>query len=418
MRDGTIALRPTATLDKIMDGLRLNFGGFVEVLMRTTARFLEFFAPCLLCIPAVFAQTSPPPPDPHEMVTLQPRILAKPADRSAALGLLDRARKNYDLQSISTPYALKVSFETNGAAQAEGTGTMEELSDGGSHWRWTAQLGDSHVIRVGDKNRVYGTNPSEPVPLRVQLVRAALLKPIMHDLGAFEIRAANVEHDGKPMSCLLLSHALPPNPAPRSWVEREDCIDPATGLLQMWSEAPGIYAVYDYSGAAEFHGHTFARQISIFEDGRLAVQVRVESLEDAPNIDPSLLKPTQEMVDAGESFALSAPRRLPMRVDPSDAPTSRFFQPVIVHAILDAQDGSVLDAEALQTSDQDLSRSAIDLVRNTAFDPSGFQQEVFINVQFHFPAERLGGSPIFHSSVRWVVLDHQVRITKVKRPRH
>src|SRR5208282_3640390 len=111
-----------------------------------------------------------------------------------------------------------------------------------------------------------------------------------------------------------------------------------------------------------FHGHTFPRQISIFEDGRLAVQVRVESLQDAPNIDPSPLKPKQEMVDAGESFALSAPRRVPMRVDPSDGPTSRFFQPVIVHAILDAQDGSVLDAEALQNSDQELSRSAIDLV--------------------------------------------------------
>ena len=176
-------------------------------------------------------------------------------------------------------------------------------------------------------------NPTEPVPLRVQLVRSVLLHPVVENPGAFTMRAANVERDGKALSCLLLSYSLPPNPAPRSWVEREDCIDPATGLLQMWSEAPGIYALYDYNGAANFHGHTLPRQISIFEDGRLAVQVRVESVVDAPGIDPSLFQPTPEMVAAGESFNLSTPRRFPMRVDPSDAPTSPFFQPVIVHAI-------------------------------------------------------------------------------------
>ena len=218
------------------------------------------------------------------------------------------------------------------------------------------------------------------------------------------MRAANVERDGKAMSCLLLSYSIPPNPAPRSWVEREYCIDPATGLLQMWSEAPGIYALYDYNGAANFHGHTLPRQISIFEDGRLAVQVRVESLEDAPNLDPNLFKPTPEMMDAGESFKLAAPRRFPVRVDPSDAPTSPFFQPVIVHAILDAQDGSVLDAEALQNSDRDLSRAAIDLVRSNSFQPSGFQQEAFINVQFHMPAATLGRPADIPLSVRWINL--------------
>src|SRR5271154_1563338 len=118
--------------------------------MRTIARFSGLLVSFLFCLPVVFAQTNPPPPDPHEMVTRQPRILSKPAERSAAVEILDRARRNADLHSISTPYALKVSFETNGAAQTEGAGTMEELSDGASHWRWTAQLRDSHVIRIGD----------------------------------------------------------------------------------------------------------------------------------------------------------------------------------------------------------------------------------------------------------------------------
>jgi hypothetical protein len=374
-----------------------------------TARLFGFFAFSLFFLPAVSAQTNPPPADLHEMVTREPHILSKPSDRSAAIDLLDRARNSYDLHSITAPYALKVSFEANGAAQSEGSGTMEELYDGNSHWRWTEHFQDSHLIRISADNRVYGSNPSEPVPLRVQLVRSVLMLPVVHNLGGYQIRAANVERDGRRISCFLLSNSLPPNPAPRSWVEREDCIDPATGLLQVWSEAPGIFAIYDYTGAAEFHGLTLPHQISIFEEGRLSVQVHVESLEDAPNLDPNLFKPSAEMMNAGESFALASPRREPLRVDPSNAPTSRFFQPVIVHATLNAQDGSVLDAEALQTTDPELSRAALDIVRSTSFDPSGFQQEVFFNVQFHFPAARLDGPPIFHSSVRWVILDHRAR---------
>jgi hypothetical protein len=384
--------------------------------MRNTSRLFGMFASSLVCLPAVFAQTNPPPPDPHEMVTRQPHTLSKSADRSAAISLLDRARTNYDLHSIAAPYSLKVSFESSGASQSEGSGTMEELYDGHSHWRWTEQLQDSHVVRIGAEGHIYGSNPSDPVPLRVQLIRSVLLRPIVQNPAVFVIRAADLERDGKPVVCMLLSHSLPPNPAPRAWVEREDCIDPTNGLLQTWSEAPGIYAIYDYAGAAEFHGHTLPRQISIFEEGRLTVQVRVESLEDAPNIDANLFQPTPEMADAGESFALAGTRREALRVDPTNAPTSRFFQPVIVHATLDAQDGTVLDAEALQTTDPDLSRAALDIVRSTSFDPSGFQQEVFFNVQFHFPAAQLNGPPVFHTSVHWIILDHHGRPPRVRRP--
>jgi len=256
-----------------------------------------------------------------------------------------RLRSRSEFCNTSASYALKVSFETNGAAQTEGEGTMEELSDGGSHWRWMAKLQDSLVIRIGVGGRVYGTNPSEIVPLRVQMIRSALHWPIMRNAGASAIRVADVERDGKAMSCLLLSSSIPPNPAPRSWVETEYCIDPDTGLLETWSEAPGIFAVYDYDGAAEFHGHMLPREITIYEEGRIVVHARVESLEDSSNIDGNLFQPTPEMVEQGGSFTLASPNRFPMRVDPSDSPTSTFFQPVMVHAILDAQDGRVLDAE-------------------------------------------------------------------------
>ena len=387
--------------------------------MPTIPRLLGSLVFALCCFPALLGQTNPPPADPHELVTRDPKILSKPGDRGAAIDLLDRARNNFNLHDAQAPYALKVSFETNGATKNEGSGTMEEFYDGHSQFRWTAQLHDVKVTRVGADHRVYGSNPSEPIPLRIQLIRSVLLRPVLHDIAKFEIRAANVVHDGKPLTCFLLSYSLPPNPAPRAWVEREDCIDPDTGLLRMWSEAPGIYAVYDYDGA-DFHGRVLPRQVSIYEEGRLAVQIHVESLEDAPNLDANLFKPSEEMGEADETFALSGAGRLgPLRVDPSDAPASRFYQPVIVHAILDAQDGSVLDAETLQNSSDDLGRAALDLVRSTSFEPTGFQQEMFIGVHFHLPASAFGGAPmaIIHSShVHWVRVDWHFK-TPPARPR-
>ncbi len=382
-------------------------------------RYLAIFLSSLFCLPATFAQTNPPPADPHEMVTRDPHILSKTAERTSALDFLTRARKNFELRDAQVPYSLKVSFESTGATLNEGSGTMEELYDGNSHWRWTADLQQAHIIRIGADSRVYGS--PEPVPLRIQMVRSILLRPVVHDAAQFEIRAADVQSSGKTVSCLLLSHSLPNNPGPRSWFEREDCIDPATDLLQVWSEAPGIYAIYDYSGAVDFHGHLLPRQISVFEEGRLALAIRVESLKDAPGLDPNLFNPTPEMTEAGEAFTLtSAGRWGPLRVDPDNAPASRFYQLVVVHAIIDAQDGSVLDAEALQDSGDDLGRAALDIVRNTAFDPTGFQQELFVNVQFHLPATRFGGPPVpvFHSHVRWIVLDHRRRTPPTRRLTH
>jgi hypothetical protein len=376
--------------------------------MRATSRCLGSLVAPMFLLAAALAQTNPPPSDPHEMVTRDPHMLSKQADRSVALDLLSRARKNFDLHSVGAPYSLKISFESNGVTQNEGAGTIEELSDGDSHWRWTAQLQDSHVVRLGADGRVYGS--SGPIPLRVQLARSLVFRPIQHDVAKFEIRSADVERGGKSMTCLLLSYSLPPNPAPRAWVEREQCIDPATGLLQMWSEAPGIYALYEYG--VEFHGHILPRQISVFEEGRQTMLIHVESLEDAPSLDANLFKPAPEMADTGETFQLTSAGRIgPLRVDPSDAPTSRFYQVVIVHAILDAQDGTVLDAEALQDSKDDLGRAALDLVKNTSFDPTGFQQEMFIGVHFHLPAARFGGEPIavLHSRVHWVLVDHRVK---------
>jgi hypothetical protein len=114
------------------------------------------------------------------------------------------------------------------------------------------------------------------------------------------------------------------------------------------------------------------------------LQIHVDGIEDAREVNPEALNPTEEM---GPSFSLAGPYRFPMRVDPQGATPSSVIRPVIVHATLDSQDGNVMDAEVVQSSDASLNDKALDLVWNSGFPATGMQREVFINVQFHMPAE-------------------------------
>lgn len=153
--------------------------------MRATSRLLGSLAPVLFYFPLLLGQTNPPHADPHELVTREPKVLTKTDERSSAIDVIDRVRKNFEIHDAKTPYALKVSFETNGATRLEGAGTMEEFYDGHGRYRWTALLGDVSVTRVKTDHRVYGTNASEPVPLRIQFIRAALLTPLLYNIAQF-----------------------------------------------------------------------------------------------------------------------------------------------------------------------------------------------------------------------------------------
>jgi hypothetical protein len=100
-----------------------------------------------------------------------------------------------------------------------------------------------------------------------------------------------------------------------------------------------------------------------------------------------------------------------MPVDP-DPGTPAYIQPVIVHATIGDNDGQVLEAEALQTSNRELADTAVDIVRNSSFDPTGMQREVFINVQFHQPEN--ASVTVFVGRVRRVV--RRERLERLPRP--
>ena len=154
-------------------------------------------------------------------------------------------------------------------------------------------------------------------------------------------------------------------------------------MLRTHSEAPGIYTIYEYDGALQFHGRTIPRQISVVEGGEAVLQIHVDSIEDANN-DSNQFVPTHKMMSRGPGAIMTGPFRFPEYVA-APAGYNGQVQPVIVHAIVDEK-GKVLDAEVVKSSDAALTATALGIVWHSSYGPGirrgPLQREAFINVQF------------------------------------
>ena len=170
---------------------------------------------------------------------------------------------------------------------------------------------------------------------------------------------------------------------PRQWVETEFCIDPATALLHSWSAAPGIYVNYDYSDAIQFHGRTLARQITVVEGNKPVLQIHIDSLKDADNLDPRIFEPTREMTRRWTGVRTGLPATIPDArgtagkfhgADDSAGDRAR-------HVEQCGRPGAEAEASA---GHEPRARPGCGGVGGTFAVPRhGVQQEVFINVQEH-----------------------------------
>jgi hypothetical protein len=331
---------------------------------------------------------APLPADSLELATGATLKVANPENRALVLGLLERARQNgSELYATGGPaFHLKLSFTASGQSRYIGSGEMEEIHYSRTTWRWTAHLGEYIQVRVFQNGAPYDEKTPGPIPLRVQMVRGAVIWPMVNVRPGAMIRMASAKYEGAEMMCALLSNDLEAAAAHgRSWEEREFCIDTKTNLLRIYSEAPGIYALYDYSDALHFHGRTLARQISIVESGNTVLRIHVDSIEDAGAPDPALFTPTKQMLARGPGIVLMAPTRYPEFAAPAPG-RGGTPEAVVVHASVDDH-GKMIEAEALQSSDPNLSAAAISVVKRGTYPPlrqatGPTQTELFVNVQF------------------------------------
>ncbi len=82
------------------------------------------------------------------------------------------------LRDLTTPYSIKASFvyeryDASGSVQGTTKSSPREMR------RRTAKLGDyEDYAYYANGPHAYSTNPTDPIPLRIQTVRAAMLSPI------------------------------------------------------------------------------------------------------------------------------------------------------------------------------------------------------------------------------------------------
>jgi hypothetical protein len=336
-------------------------------------------------------QWAPVPPDPNEPVTAGAKALTNPQERSAALQLLDRARQNYTFYGPHAPaFTMKISFTSSGQSRYEGQGSMQETWVGLAD-RWSAKIGTTETLRVLYGGRAWSDNPSAPVPMRVQMARAALLWPVVNPPTRVMLRAAAANISGKSAMCMLTSGRMDAVDQPRNWVEKEYCIDPESGNLLVWSEAPGHFVFYDYTTSTEFQGHLVANEISIYEGGSRVMQIHVDGIEDASGVKPDSLRPTPQLMTGGPSFTLGSPMKFPLPVPAGQGVMATVIQPVFVHATID-REGHVIEAEALENSNPELAAKAIDTLKSRNQGNSSVQREVFVNVQFQLGPPPAGGA--------------------------
>jgi hypothetical protein len=363
--------------------------------MRTLPLFLLFvsWATVALCQDVSAIPVAPVPPDPLELVTGPTQVPANPEQRGALVALMNRAVSHYALHQRGGPaHILQISFNaTASTLNPGGAGQLRETWISGENWRWDGSLGGYTLLRISSNAAVYDQNPDSMIPLRLKMLSNAVFAPIEGAPRKATIRTTSVEWKGAQITCILMSAgANEQTPATgRQWYETEYCIDPATGLLDIYSKAPGIYAVYDYSNALSFHGRVLPGSITITENGATVLAAQLTSVADTDPSNASPFTPTSQMIAQGPATALQLPTRFPLP-GPSPAPGA-VVQPVIVHAVIDAK-GNVRESEVLQTSS--VSAAALAFVTGMKFAPmtpasgaSPTEREAYINVRFQPPLE-------------------------------
>jgi hypothetical protein len=324
--------------------------------------------------------SAPVPADPRELATGIGKAVAKPADRTRTLELLNRAKRPMRFHAPITPAHLIVSsFTAIGDPSNTGTGELNELWVAPQSWRWTAKLGDFSVTRVSGRGETFEEKHVPVVPMRIHMLRNTIFWAGQALSAGAQFRIAAAEWNGRPTTCVLAADRPGDSETlSRRWDEQEWCIDDATGLLQILSFAPGNYTVYSYGKGQSFHDQPLPDRITTYVAGSIVLDASLR-LDDSGTVDQSILTPIPSMLANGSAVSLDMPIRSTF-----DFPTelaSSVGLPVMVNAQI-GTDGSVIMKEICATVDPSLNAGALDFVKNMHFGSSDSQRQAYVQIRF------------------------------------
>lgn len=316
---------------------------------------------------------APVPADPHELVTGTAQFASSPQDRAAAMALLERARQNGDLHMPGgSPFALKVAINAASGSQA-GTGQVTETWLSGRQWRYDQTLGTYSETRVSVGGQIFERH-SNFTPMVVQMVRSSLFWPVGGNPSVNTMRTAQASWNGKPVTAILISGSTDATPPGRHWAETEYVVDDNSGLLQIYSRAPGTFAIYGYTQGLQFHGRSMPDRITIFVGGVQTVDAQLVSIADPGSIDTATLK-----ADTGMQRTATVPMNQRFPLFAHDPTNSGVIKPVIVHITVDDR-GQVVESEVSAAADPVLVDQAVALVKSSKFSAS--RMDAYVAVRF------------------------------------
>jgi len=350
---------------------------------------LFFFIAAASAQPAL---TLAPPSDPLEPVTGTPQDVTSVEQRAAAVALLNQAVDHYSMHAKTTPaQILQMAFHATASTLfPAGAGQLRETWISGQNWRWDASLGSYSLLRISSGGVAWDQQTPQAIPLRIKMLANAVLAPLQFvTLRVSPTRIASVTWKGAQITCMLIDPSLIPSTQAtgRRWGESEFCVDPATGLLDIYSEAPGIYVFYDYTNALKFHDRILPGTVTIDENGAAVVEAQLTSIPDTDPSDTAPFTPTAQMKSQGPAVVLFAPGRGTRIVPTPNIQPGAAIEPVVVHVAFDEQ-GKVAESEVLQSNS--FSAQALALVAQTprfaelpqADGTPPRQRESFIRVEF------------------------------------
>ncbi len=336
-------------------------------------------AACLISCGLLAQEPSPPPPppqrislesvprppvpaDPLELVTGDAQTVEDVVQRAAEKSMLVKAESLTNVRA--QPYDLKTTFTSYEASGASEQWIVEDASPARTIYRWSAQGPAFSGIYLSRDSLLSSDRPSTAIPLRLAQDRDAIFYAFTWEGPRASFRVATGYLNGAELHCILIGHEEGQHvlTGSRNWNEFEYCIDPKTGLLQVYSPAPGIYVRYEYANAVHFHDRTIPGGFTITEGGRTVLESRTVSVTD-PGDSNSQMFSAQGLAPLGVG-ASTAPADVVNVIAPTPTMIRDLSHATMMTVVVDCISGEAggrAEAEVLTSTDTGLDQTALDL---------------------------------------------------------
>jgi len=325
--------------------------------------------------PRASAVSTPPAfSDPWEPVTGGIQSASTPEDRSAAMAVLSRARRNAIGHTPGeSSFRFRANFTATDSNGAPVSGELTEIWINGKKWLWTISQGDFEHTRLAYNGQLLEDHHTVSLPMRAHALRNQILWAAGTPGPRAEIRTAQTTWHQEPLTCILVSRdAAPAESSGRGWNEEEYCSDDSDRLV-IYSPAPGGYTQFGYDGGITFDGKHLADKLITVVNGAQVLSASFQIAE-ATQADADSLTPSAGMTSTPAPVTLGG-----LLFARRDSSVLQGDGRVIIHASIDG-DGNVSEAEVASSSSAAFSNTALSEIKQQKFGRNGTVRQGWIEV--------------------------------------